>query len=101
MIETSVPTAIRAFAWMQLEVPTMTAEEGRAELESVGNTILEVGSRYEYEIEVNGEKKIVPAWGNDQKSAEEYLEICYPDYYEGAKLLKVELVDRCFKVAET
>lgn len=87
-------------AWMQLEDPEMTVEDGRKELEAAGNKVMEIGTRYTYAIMVEGQKKVVPAWGEDKESAEIYLKNNYPGHFLDAQYVGKSHVGRCFKVAE-
>src|SRR5579859_1763652 len=97
--DTEVLASIKMEAWMQLEDPAMTVEQGREELELAGNKVLEIGSRYTFEIIDRGEPKIVPAWGKDMDDAEMYMEKFYPEHYE-AKYTGISHVGRCFLVAD-
>ena len=87
--------------WMQCENPALSTEEC---IEQLGE-VLEVGSRYYFKLGKAKEgftqresSKLVPAWGKNLESAEEYMGKHYPGFkYE---YIGMDLENRCFKVYE-
>ena len=108
--ESKASKAQEGEVWFQCENPDLDAKQCLVRFKATGNPLLEIGTRYHFQIfkpegERTGwaegqESKVVQAWGRDLESAEDYMERYYLEYHEKAKLVGMDLEDKCFKVLQ-